>query len=110
MLHDRQGMLMDCFIAFGATLSVPFQTDSVFPDPKEKAPLVLLRTLDSSNPAADGRAAAAGLANLPAGHPLGSWLFLFPPSPIRLNEIEPFVGLEVVRVQPTPSPGTEELK
>lgn len=68
-------MLMYCFIAYGATLSVPFQTDSMFPYLKEKAPLVMLRTLDSSNLAAGGRAAAAGLANMPEGHPLGSWLF-----------------------------------
>lgn len=68
-------MLMDCFIAFGATISVPFQTDSMFPYQKEKTPLVMLRMLDSSNPAAGGRAVAAVLANMPAGHPLGSWLF-----------------------------------
>lgn len=61
-------MLMDCFAAFGATLSVPFHTDRVFPYPREKTPLVTLRLLDLSNLAAGGRAAAAGLA----GHPVGS--------------------------------------
>lgn len=70
MLHDRQGMLMDCFIAFGATISMPLQTDSMLLYPKKKAPLVMLRTLDLSNPAAEGRAVAAGLANVPEGHPL----------------------------------------
>lgn len=76
MLHDREGMLMDCFIAFGAMLSVSLQTGSMFPYLKEKAPLVMLRTLDSSNPAAGGRTVAVGLANMPEGHPLVSWLFI----------------------------------
>lgn len=83
MLYDRQGMLMDCFVAFGAMLSVPFQTDNMFPYLKEKRLVVMLRTLDSSNPAAGGRTAAAGLAKMPAGHPLGSWLFFFSPLPLQ---------------------------
>lgn len=67
---------MDCFIAFGAMFSVPFQTKTMFPYGKEKAPLVMLRVLDSSNAAAGGKAADAGLANKPARHPSGSWLFI----------------------------------
>lgn len=77
---------MDCFVAFGAMLSVPFQTDSMFPYPKENAPLVMLSMLDSSNRAAGGKAAAAGLATVPSGHPLGSWLF--PSFPLQSEKMK----------------------
>lgn len=45
MLHGKQGMLIGCFIAFGATISVLFQTDNMFPYLKKQTPLVLLRWL-----------------------------------------------------------------
>lgn len=74
MLHGKQGMLIGCFIAFGATLSVLFQTDNVSLS-EEKNAFGVAEVVDSSNPTAGERAAAAGLASMPAGHPLGSWLF-----------------------------------
>lgn len=71
----------------------------------------MLRMADLNNPIAGKRLVAARLDNVPAGHPLGSWLFFFfPCSPIRLNEIEPFVGLEVAGVQFSPSRGIKGLK
>lgn len=66
---------MDCCIAFGAMFSVSFQTKSMFPYAKEKAPSVMLRMLDLSNAAAGEKAVDAGLANRLAGHPLGSCFF-----------------------------------
>lgn len=103
-------MLMDCFVAFGAMLSAPFQADGMFPYPEEKVPLVMLRTLDSSNPAAGGRSSGCRACQHASRTSFGLLAFFFPPSPIRLNEMEPFADLDMARVQPAPSPGAEGLK
>lgn len=80
MLHGRQGMLIGCFIAFGTTLSIFFHNDNISLS-EGKSTFSVGEVVDSSSPTAGERAAAAGLASLPAGHPLGSWLFSsLPPS------------------------------
>lgn len=68
-------MLIGCFIAFGATLWVFFQTDNVSLS-EGKNTFSVAEVVDSNNPTSGETAAAAGLASMPAGHPLGSWLFL----------------------------------
>lgn len=68
-------MLIGFFIAFGGTLSVFFQTDYTFPYLTKKSTFSVAEVVDLSSPTAGERAAAAGLASMPAGHPLGSWLF-----------------------------------
>lgn len=88
--------------------SVFFQIDVSLSE--GKSTFSVAEVVDSNNPTAGETAAAAGLARMPAGHPLGFWLFFLPPSPIRLNEMELFVGLEVAMIQPAPSPGAKGLK
>lgn len=116
MLHGRQRMLIGCFIAFDATLSVFFQTDKMFPYLKEKAPLVLLRWLTQTTLLQVREQQLLGLLVCQQdilwapSFFLPSLLLCLLPSPIRLNDMELFVGLEVATVQPTPSQGAKGLK
>lgn len=61
MLDGRQGMLIGCFIAFEATLSLFFWADNVSRS-EGKNTFSVAEVFDSSKPTSDERAVAAGLA------------------------------------------------
>lgn len=83
-----------------------------FPYLKEKAPLVLVRWLTRTALLQVREQQLLGLLACQQDILWAPGFFLpsLPPSPIRLNEMELFVGLEVATVQPAPSPGAKGLK
>lgn len=66
------------------------------------------RALSSSNPAAGGKKAAPRA--VPAGLAAGGQVIFWAPGFPSPEQNRAFASLEVVVVQPTPSPGTKQLK